>query len=97
MSAALEIDSVSVHAGPKVILDRISLQFWEGESTALVGPNGAGKSTLLRTLAGEIRPTCGEVRLKGKPLAAFSPRILAQHRAVLPHTIILGRRSDASK
>ena len=30
---------------------------------ALVGPNGAGKTTLLRTLAGELSPAAGMVRL----------------------------------
>ncbi|RJL06020.1 ABC transporter ATP-binding protein [Paracoccus aestuarii] len=35
------------------------------ERTGLVGRNGSGKSTLLRLIAGELRPTAGQVQLVG--------------------------------
>jgi heme exporter protein A len=34
----------------------------------VVGPNGAGKTTLLRILAGLMRPTAGQIWVRGKPL-----------------------------
>jgi heme exporter protein A len=40
-----------------------------GECHLVVGPNGAGKSTLLRILAGLARPSAGELRILGRPLA----------------------------
>ena len=55
-----------------------------GEVVAVVGPNGAGKSTLLRMLGGELRPSAGEVRLHGRPLAEWTPEERARSRAVLP-------------
>ena len=48
-----------------------------GELVALVGRNGQGKSTLLRTLIGLQPALAGEVRLFGKPLAAYDLRALA--------------------
>jgi ATP-binding cassette, subfamily F, member 3 len=43
----------------------ISLELRAGERVVLTGPNGSGKTTLLRTIAGQIPPLAGEVRLGG--------------------------------
>jgi iron complex transport system ATP-binding protein len=87
VTAALGAASVSVRIGAKALLDGVTLSIAAGETVALVGPNGAGKSTLLRVLSGEIRPSTGAVVLKGRPIASFRPRVLAQHRAVLSQNL----------
>jgi iron complex transport system ATP-binding protein len=83
----LEARGVTVRIGAKTLLDDVSLDVAAGERVALVGPNGAGKSTLLRAIAGELRPTAGVIRLKGRDVAAYAPRALALHRAVLSQTV----------
>ncbi|MDQ1711066.1 MAG: heme transport system ATP-binding protein [Frankiaceae bacterium] len=55
-----------------------------GELVAVAGPNGAGKSTLLATLAGDVSPVAGEVRLDGRPIGSYPPATLARLRSVLP-------------
>ncbi len=46
----------------------IHLQLQRGEIHALIGPNGAGKSTLIGQLAGEIKPTSGQIFFKGRDI-----------------------------
>ncbi len=45
------------------LLRDLNLHMRHGERVVLVGPNGAGKTTLLRTIAGQIPPLAGRVRL----------------------------------
>jgi branched-chain amino acid transport system ATP-binding protein len=44
----------------------------EGEIVAILGANGAGKSTTLCTISGLIKPSEGEILLKGKRLHKLS-------------------------
>jgi ATP-binding cassette subfamily F protein 3 len=45
------------------LLRDLALDVHAGQRIAITGPNGAGKTTLLRTLAGQLPPLGGEVRL----------------------------------
>jgi ABC-2 type transport system ATP-binding protein len=47
-------------------LRHVSLQLSHGESLAVIGPNGAGKSTFLQVLAGIMRPSEGQVDVRGQ-------------------------------
>lgn len=47
-------------------LSEIDLELRRGESLGLIGVNGAGKSTLLKIIAGVVRPTSGDVEVKGR-------------------------------
>ena len=60
-------------------LDGVDVAVRSGEIVALVGESGSGKTTLARTLVGLQRPTAGEVRFEGEPLA-YSGRALRRLR-----------------
>ena len=62
----LQVSSLRIEIGARVLLDDATFRIGDGEKVALVGPNGAGKTTLLRTLVGQHAPTAGEVRLPPK-------------------------------
>ena len=90
MSPLLEV--VGLHAGYGTIevVHGLDLEVEAGEVVALLGPNGAGKTTTLSTVAGELAPLAGEVRLldcePGDPLHVRARKGLAmvtQERAVL--------------
>jgi molybdate transport system ATP-binding protein len=49
----VNMDSVHIKYGDKVILDDVNWQIKAGDRWALLGPNGAGKSTLLSLINGD--------------------------------------------
>ncbi|MCW3158232.1 energy-dependent translational throttle protein EttA [Micropruina sonneratiae] len=50
--------------GEKLVLDNVTMSFFEGAKIGVVGPNGAGKSTMLKLMAGMLQPDNGDVFLK---------------------------------
>ena len=63
-----------------IALDGVSLTLEAGTFAAVVGPSGCGKSTLLHLCGAMDRPTAGEVRLDGRPLAGLDDDALTRLR-----------------
>ncbi|MCM3616794.1 ABC transporter ATP-binding protein [Sutcliffiella horikoshii] len=51
------------------VLSSINVDIQEGEFVSILGPSGCGKSTLLSLVAGLLKPTEGEIRLKGSAIS----------------------------
>ena len=47
-------------------LEQMSLTIGGGETLGILGHNGSGKSTLLKCISGILRPTTGQVQLRGR-------------------------------
>ena len=78
----VDVRDLHVHypgSDPVRAVDGVDLTVNEGETLALVGESGCGKTTLARTIMGLQRPTSGEVRFRGKPLA-YDRRGMREHR-----------------
>lgn len=58
----------------------ITIDFEEGEFTAVVGPSGSGKTTFLNMLGGLDRPTSGSVKIGGTDVWDLSSRQLIDFR-----------------
>ena len=58
----------------------ITIDFEEGEFTAVVGPSGSGKTTFLNMLGGLDRPTTGSVKIGGTEVWDLSSRQLIDFR-----------------
>ncbi|MGP3683629.1 ABC transporter ATP-binding protein [Streptomyces sp. IBSNAI002] len=63
-----------------VALDRVSIDFREGEFTAIMGPSGCGKSTLMHCAAGLDSADSGSVRIGTTELSGLDDRQLTQLR-----------------
>jgi simple sugar transport system ATP-binding protein len=64
--ALLELSRIAKHFGAIEAVKSIDLQIDAGEVVGLMGDNGAGKSTLVKMIAGNFRPSLGEIRLAGE-------------------------------
>jgi simple sugar transport system ATP-binding protein len=63
--ALLELRDISKHFGAIEALRGVDFDLDPGEVVGLMGDNGAGKSTLVKCIAGNFRPSTGEIRLEG--------------------------------
>ena len=83
-------------------LRNLDLRVERGELLAVIGPNGAGKSTLLQVLAGIIRPSEGEVDVRGRvsgllTLGAGFDRDLSGRDNILLGAAFLGLDDDMTR
>jgi len=61
-------------------VNRVTLNFGEGEFTAIVGPSGSGKTTLLNLMGGLIEPTSGSLRVDGKDVQLLKEKEMTAFR-----------------
>ena len=60
--------------GPKVVLDGLDLDVYEGESVVIIGTSGVGKSVLLKHVIGLLAPDRGTVEVDGVAINELSNR-----------------------
>src|SRR5213592_2140859 len=65
MQPILELTGVGKDFGAIRALHDVDMQVLPGEVVGLMGDNGAGKSTLVKIIAGNFRPSHGEIRFAG--------------------------------
>lgn len=64
----ITIDSLTVRAGGRTLLDRLTMHLSEGRIHGIVGIDGAGKTTLLNALYGIAPAASGSITRNGRPL-----------------------------
>ena len=79
-------------AGHVVAIRDLSLDVAEGEFVCLLGASGCGKTTILSLFAGFLRPTSGQLILRGKPITGIEPRcgMVFQSYALFPWKSVRG-------
>jgi putative ABC transport system ATP-binding protein len=82
--ALIELQDVSKLYGfgdaTTLALDEVTLTIEKGEFVAVMGPSGCGKSTLMNMIGLLDRPSHGQYRLEGKPVARLRPNNAAKIR-----------------
>ena len=90
---AVSVRDVWVRYGEQLVLERINLEVAPHTFCSIVGASGAGKTTFLRLLLSEERPSQGEIRVGGEPLAdepGPDRGVVFQRYSVFPHLTVLG-------
>jgi nucleoside ABC transporter ATP-binding protein len=94
---------VKIYPDGTPALRGVDLELRKGEIHGLLGENGAGKTTLMKILSGLIKPTLGEIYIKGKRISLRNPAhalslgigMVHQHLSLVPvftvyENIVLG-------
>jgi len=73
-------------------LGELSLDVAPGEFVSILGPSGCGKSTLLYIVGGFVMPSCGTLRVGGRPVTGPGPDRgpVFQEFALFPWKTVLG-------
>jgi branched-chain amino acid transport system ATP-binding protein len=93
----LETDNLTRAYGSLLAVDRASVAVREGELRSIIGPNGAGKTTFFRLVSGEVTPTSGRIRFRGRDITGLPQHDVArlgigksyQITNVFPHLTVL--------
>jgi simple sugar transport system ATP-binding protein len=71
--AVLQLNKVSKNFGAITALTEVDLALEPGEVLGLMGDNGAGKSTLVKIIAGNFKPTSGDIVLDQEKVEFHKP------------------------
>ncbi|MEQ9691080.1 MAG: ABC transporter ATP-binding protein [Bauldia litoralis] len=85
----LECRSLTKSFDDFVAVQSIDLAIPAGSFFSILGPSGCGKTTLLRMMAGFVRPTSGDILIKGRSVLDVPPNkrpvnMVFQHLALFP-------------
>jgi len=72
----ITVNDISVQFGGTTLFSDVSFAINENDKIALMGKNGAGKSTLLKIIAGEAKPSTGNISAPKEAIIAYLPQHL---------------------
>jgi len=77
----LEVRDLCKSFGGLQVTRKVSFALETGERRVILGPNGAGKTTLFNQLVGTLKPSSGDILIKGRSILGLS--VSARARAGL--------------
>jgi len=84
----IELQSITLHRGNKILLQDASLRIHPGEKTALVGANGAGKTSVFLLLQGRLQLDSGTLSIPSQwRIAHMAQEVSADARSALDYVL----------
>ena len=78
MSPLVSLRGLTRRFGGLTAVNGLSFDIAEGEVVGLLGPNGSGKTTALNMISGALKPSAGEISLRGEAIGGLSPHRVAR-------------------
>ena len=70
-SNILQVDNLSKYFGGLAAVSNCSIKIKKGSITGVIGPNGSGKTTLFNLIAGNLKPSSGNVLFCGENITGI--------------------------
>ncbi|EHJ52685.1 betaine/proline/choline family ABC transporter ATP-binding protein [Streptococcus macacae] len=91
----IEFKSINKIYGDNVAVEHINLKIMPGEFVCFIGTSGSGKTTIMRMVNRMLRPTSGQILIKGEDISNLNPVQLRrktgyviQNIGLMPHMTI---------
>lgn len=78
MTSLLSIRDLHAGYGRSEILFGIDLDIAQGQISTFMGRNGMGKTTTVRCIMGLLKPSAGQITLKGNDVTGAAPYVVAR-------------------
>ncbi|MGQ2905533.1 MAG: ABC transporter ATP-binding protein [Neoaquamicrobium sediminum] len=78
MTPLVSLRGLTRRFGGLTAVNGLSFDIVEGEVVGLLGPNGSGKTTALNMISGALKPSAGEISLRGEAIGGLSPHRVAR-------------------
>lgn len=89
----IEIKNLNKAYDGKEVLKDVNLKIPKGKIIGLLGKNGAGKTTLIKLINDLLKPTCGDIKIKGNSIGVESKKIISY----LPERTYLNKQMKVSE